>query len=161
MLNTQNMHRWCLILWLNNGIRPNYLDTFTLYNTCPETATSPFHYLLICLKIAVISKQCRLWPVAESEASDLDSDSLLKTTVILISTLPISNAFYFSTKTSTGVFKIRSTVNPLYNDTRYNDKIRYNDNLNVMKPSLEVTVNEKLCKNITLKFQATNVLNIC
>ena len=28
------------------------------------------------------------------------------------------------------------TVNPLYTDTRYNDKIRYNDNLNVMKHSL-------------------------
>ena len=28
-----------------------------------------------------------------------------------------------------------NTVNPLYTDTRYNDKIRYNDNLNVTKPS--------------------------
>ena len=28
------------------------------------------------------------------------------------------------------------TVNPLYTDIRYNDKIRYNDNLNVTKPSL-------------------------
>ena len=29
------------------------------------------------------------------------------------------------------------TVNPLYIDTRYNDKIRYNDNLNVTKPALK------------------------
>ena len=29
------------------------------------------------------------------------------------------------------------TVNPFYNDTRYNNKIRYNDNLNVTKPSLK------------------------
>ena len=29
-----------------------------------------------------------------------------------------------------------NTENPLYTDTRYNDKIRYNDNLAVMKPSL-------------------------
>ena len=28
-------------------------------------------------------------------------------------------------------------VNPLYTDTRYNDKIRYNDNLNATKPSLK------------------------
>ena len=27
--------------------------------------------------------------------------------------------------------------NPLYIDTRYNDKIRYNDNLTVTKPSLK------------------------
>ena len=31
----------------------------------------------------------------------------------------------------------QGTVNPLYTDTRYNDKIRYNDNLNVTKPSLK------------------------
>ena len=54
------------------------------------------------------------------------------------------------------------TVNPLYNDTRYNDKIHYNDNLNVTKPSLkELTVNEKLCKNIALKLQEIYVLDIC
>ena len=55
------------------------------------------------------------------------------------------------------------TVNPLYNDTRYNDKVCYNDNLNVTKPLLKlmVTVNEKLCKNIALKLQATYILNIC
>ena len=29
-----------------------------------------------------------------------------------------------------------NTDNPLYTDTRYNDKIRYNDNLTVTKPSL-------------------------
>ena len=29
-----------------------------------------------------------------------------------------------------------STVNPLYTDTGYNNKIRYNDNFNVTKPSL-------------------------
>ena len=29
------------------------------------------------------------------------------------------------------------TDNPLYTDTRYNDKIRYNDNLTVTKPSLK------------------------
>ena len=55
-----------------------------------------------------------------------------------------------------------NTVNPLYTDTRYNDKIRYNDNLNVTKIfAQEVTVNEKLCKNIALEFQATYVLDIC
>ena len=31
----------------------------------------------------------------------------------------------------------RDIVNPLYTDTRYNDKILYNDNLNVTKPSLK------------------------
>ena len=30
-----------------------------------------------------------------------------------------------------------STVSPLYTDTRYNDKVCYNDNLNVKKPSLK------------------------
>ena len=29
------------------------------------------------------------------------------------------------------------TNNPLYTDTRYNDKIRYDDNLTVTKPSLK------------------------
>ena len=29
------------------------------------------------------------------------------------------------------------TDNPPYTDTRYNDKIRYNDNLTVTKPSLK------------------------
>ena len=32
--------------------------------------------------------------------------------------------------------RIQSTVNPLYTDTRYNDKICYNDNYAGMKPSL-------------------------
>ena len=43
-------------------------------------------------------------------------------------------------------------VNPLYNYTQYNDKNHYNDNLNVTKPSLK---SEKLCKNTSLKLQAT------
>ena len=30
------------------------------------------------------------------------------------------------------------TVNPLYTDTRYNDRIRYDDNLTVTKPSLKM-----------------------
>ena len=40
------------------------------------------------------------------------------------------------------------TDNPLYTDTRYNDNIHYNDNLPVKKPSLEVAISNKLCKNI-------------
>ena len=32
---------------------------------------------------------------------------------------------------------IWNTVSPLYTDTRYNDKIRYNNNLNATKPSLK------------------------
>ena len=31
-----------------------------------------------------------------------------------------------------------NTVNPLYTDTRYNDKICYNDNLTVTKPLLKM-----------------------
>ena len=54
------------------------------------------------------------------------------------------------------------TVNSLYTDTRYNDTIHYNDNLNVTKKvAQDVTVNEKLCKNIAFKLQATYVLDIC
>ena len=30
-----------------------------------------------------------------------------------------------------------NTDNPFYSETRYNDKIRYNDNLTVAKPSLK------------------------
>ena len=37
--------------------------------------------------------------------------------------------------------------NPLYTDTRYNDKIRYNDNLTVTKPLLRWLQSLKLCKN--------------
>ena len=42
-----------------------------------------------------------------------------------------------SPKNSPRVLSIKHTVNPLYTDTRYNDKIRYNENLNVTKPSLK------------------------
>ena len=35
------------------------------------------------------------------------------------------------------IWYMEYTVNPLYTDTRYNGKIRYNDNLNVTKPSLK------------------------
>ena len=35
------------------------------------------------------------------------------------------------------VFWIAYTDNPLYTDSRYNNKIRYNDNLAVTKPSLK------------------------
>ena len=44
------------------------------------------------------------------------------------------------------------TVNPLYTDTRYNDKISYTDNLTIMETlSQEVTVNQKLCRNIIIQ----------
>ena len=33
--------------------------------------------------------------------------------------------------------EIFCVVNPPYTDTRYNDKSRYNDNLNVTKPSVK------------------------
>ena len=39
-------------------------------------------------------------------------------------------------------------VSPLYTDSRYNDQIRYNNNLTGTKPSLKITVNQKLYKNI-------------
>ena len=36
-----------------------------------------------------------------------------------------------------GVGEPKYTDNPLYTDTRYDEKIRYNDNLTVTKPSLK------------------------
>ena len=54
-----------------------------------------------------------------------------------------------------------TTVNPLYNDTWYNDKIRYNDNLIARNLRSRVIVNKKLCKNIALKLQDTYVLDFC
>ena len=48
--------------------------------------------------------------------------------------------------------------NPLYTDTRYNDKIRYNDNLTVMKPLLQVTLSHKLCKNIVYDTLKTHMI---
>ena len=54
------------------------------------------------------------------------------------------------------------TVNPLYTDTRYNDKIHYNDNLNVTKHSLKRwQLMRNYARMVALKLQATNVLNIC
>ena len=45
------------------------------------------------------------------------------------------------------------TVNPYYNDIRYNYKIRYTDNLTSTETlSQEVTVNQKLCRNIVIQF---------
>ena len=38
---------------------------------------------------------------------------------------------------NSALLSLTYTVNPLYTDTRYNDKIRYNDNLNVTKPSMK------------------------
>ena len=52
-------------------------------------------------------------------------------------------------------------VNSLYTDTQYNDTIRYNKNESQETFAQEVTVKEKLCKNIALKLQATYVLDIC
>ena len=47
------------------------------------------------------------------------------------------------------VTKIKTTHNPLHTDTRYNDKIHYNDSLTVSKPSLKKKrISHKLCKNI-------------
>ena len=46
-------------------------------------------------------------------------------------------------------FKSVITVNPLYTDTRNNDRIRYNDNLIITKLLLqETTISHKFCKNI-------------
>ena len=46
------------------------------------------------------------------------------------------------------------SVNPHYIDTRYNDKIRYTDNLTstVTLFLSEVTVNHKLCRNIVIQY---------
>ena len=44
------------------------------------------------------------------------------------------NVFFFFFSEIAKVI-LMSIVNPLYTDTRYNDKIRYNDNLNATKPS--------------------------
>ena len=45
--------------------------------------------------------------------------------------------------------------NPLYTDTRYNDKIHYNENLIVMKPALKrqqlVTNNVRILYQILLR----------
>ena len=51
-----------------------------------------------------------------------------------------------------------NTDNPLYTDTRYNDKIQFDCHETFAQ---EVTVDEKLCKNITLKLLATYDLVIC
>ena len=51
-----------------------------------------------------------------------------------------------------------TTVNPLYTDTRYNDKIRYTDNLTSTKTlSQEVTVDQNLCRNILFN-TSSNIL---
>ena len=52
-----------------------------------------------------------------------------------------SNAHFFS-----AFIYSHYTGNPLYTDTRYNDKIRYNDYLTVTKPSLK---RYQLVKNYT------------
>ena len=53
-----------------------------------------------------------------------------------------------------------SSVNTLYTNTQYNDKIRYNDNLFIMKPSLKrwqlMTIMQEY-RNKT----ATYILDIC
>ena len=42
-----------------------------------------------------------------------------------------------------------NTDNPLYTNTRYSDKLRYDDNLTVTKSfAKEVTISHKLSKNI-------------
>ena len=51
------------------------------------------------------------------------------------------------------------TVNPLYTDTRYNDKISQFECNEIFAE--KVTVNKKLCKKSVLKIQVTYVLDIC
>ena len=63
---------------------------------------------------------------------------------------------YFTTLTATTTTTTTTTTdNPLYTDTRYNDKTRYNEILTVMKPSLKryqvVTNQEKNIVFNTLK----------
>ena len=50
-------------------------------------------------------------------------------------------------------------VNPLYTDTRYNDKLCYNDWLETF--AQEVRVNKELCKILYLILQETYGLDIC
>ena len=58
--------------------------------------------------------------------------------------------------------KSDDTVNPLYTDTRYNDQIRYNDNLNVTKPLLKRwQLMRNYARLIALNFQVAYVLDIC
>ena len=59
-----------------------------------------------------------------------------------------------------------NTVNPLYTDTLYNDKIHHTDNLNFMKPLQEMIVNNVLqeyCNKTLTNSEAilTNIQSIC
>ena len=62
------------------------------------------------------------------------------TLVIKCENLPLSYVIYYGANFITcDKYKgyLENTDNPLYTDTRYNDKIRYNENLTVMKPSFK------------------------
>ena len=63
--------------------RPNpfSLNIGTLYNTCLKIGTSPFYYMLICLKAATCDKQCTPW----SDAS-LHHNTNLKTLIVFTET---------------------------------------------------------------------------
>ena len=52
------------------------------------------------------------------------------------------------------IITLEHTVNPHYIDTWFNDTFLYTDNLTNMEPlSQEVTVNQKLCRNIIQYFK--------
>ena len=52
-------------------------------------------------------------------------------------TFPDVSAHLTTCETASVILRHLDTVNPLYTDIRYNDKIHYNDNLNVTKSSLK------------------------
>ena len=61
-------------------------------------------------------------------------------------------------KVSTSCFTNRD--NPLYTDTRYNDKILYNDNLTHETFAYEVTTIHNLCKNIVFNTLKKHMFSI-
>ena len=52
------------------------------------------------------------------------------------------------------------THNPLYTDTRYNDKIRYDNNMTDTKPSLQRQLVTKYARIVYLTLKETYVLDI-
>ena len=136
-----------------------YSDTSTPYHICSKIWTSTIYYPMLCLKIAGwVANSVDPDETPHSAASHLGLYWLLRPVY------PNTYGKYGNTSFRSHVYQLKSSmcdnilkqmiqistahlnclirtfisVNPLYTDTRYNDKIRYtgNENLNVTKHSL-------------------------
>ena len=113
---------WSQVTLCNN--RTKYDNCF-LYHPCYECTIPP----------SDIEETIEDIQTYYANSADPDETARFEPFHLDLHCLPVSVWFY--TVTTIWGFEAVDTGSPLYTDTRYNDKIRYNVNLTVTKPSLK------------------------